>query len=59
MTTHTLKCWTQYYTATVDRFEKLFECRLNDREFQKGDTVILLGLDNLEPLPGFEVRVAA
>lgn len=106
MTTHTLKCWTQYYTATVDRFEKLFECRLNDREFQKGDTVILqevaagnklpghpvavgdeivftgrqakarigyvltnfaglragyvvLGLDNLEALPAFEVKAAA
>ena len=106
MTTHTLKCWTQYYTATVDRFEKLFECRLNDRNFQKGDTLILqeviagnklpgspvavgdeivftgrqakariayvlsnfaglragyvvLGLDDLEPLPAFEVKAAA
>jgi len=57
MTTHTLKCWTQFYCATVDRFEKLFECRLNDRNFQKGDTLILQEVMAGNKLPGSPVAV--
>lgn len=57
MTTHTLKCWTQYYCATIDRFEKLFECRLNDRNFQKGDTLILQEVVAGNKLPGSPVAV--
>ncbi|WP_391574523.1 ASCH/PUA domain-containing protein [Cohnella sp.] len=38
--THVLKCWTQYYQA-VKSGAKPFEIRLNDRDYQVGDTLIL------------------
>lgn len=37
---HKLKCWTPYYEAIV-RGEKKFDVRIDDRGFQKGDTVLL------------------
>lgn len=57
MTTHTLKTWTQFYCATADRFEKLFECRLNDRNFQKGDVLILQEVVAGNKLPGSPVAL--
>lgn len=39
-TVHKLKTLCQYWDA-VDRGEKLFEVRNNDRSFQKGDLLIL------------------
>ena len=38
--THHLKTWPTYYDA-VQRGEKNFEVRKNDRAFQKGDVVVL------------------
>ncbi len=37
---HVLKCWPEYYDA-VERGEKPFDVRPDDRGFQKGDTVRL------------------
>ncbi len=38
---HTLKCWLTYFEA-IERGEKNFEVRRDDRGFQKGDVLILL-----------------
>lgn len=40
MTTHTLKCWPQYFDAMASGL-KNFEVRKDDRGFQKGDLVVL------------------
>lgn len=40
MTEHQLKCWDVYYDA-IERGEKTFEVRRDDRGFQKGDILIL------------------
>jgi hypothetical protein len=40
MTEHILKCWPQYFDA-IERGEKTFEVRRDDRGFQKGDTIVL------------------
>lgn len=40
MKEHTLKTWSDYWDA-VDRGEKPFEVRRDDRGFQKGDVLIL------------------
>jgi hypothetical protein len=37
---HELKCWTESYQAIVDGV-KLFEYRLNDRDYQVGDILFL------------------
>lgn len=37
---HELKCWPEYFRAIVAN-EKLFEVRLNDRDFQVGDILQL------------------
>lgn len=42
---HVLKTLPVYWDA-IERGEKLFECRRNDRAFQKGDTVELCRLDD-------------
>lgn len=39
-TTHKLKTWRQYFEA-VERCEKTFQVRRDDRGFQKGDRVVL------------------
>jgi len=41
---HELKIYPQYYRA-VECGDKTFEVRLNDRGYQKGDTVILREFD--------------
>lgn len=38
--THDLKCWPEPFAAVVDG-SKRHEVRVNDRAFQKGDTVTL------------------
>lgn len=38
--THELKCWPECYRQIV-RGIKTFELRLNDRNFQEGDTLLL------------------
>jgi hypothetical protein len=40
MVEHKLKCWPQYYDA-IERGEKPFEVRRDDRGFQKGDVLLL------------------
>lgn len=40
MTTHTVKCWCDYWDA-IDRGDKNFDVRLDDRGYQKSDTLIL------------------
>lgn len=41
---HELKIWPQYYHRVKDG-SKTFEIRKNDRDFQVGDTVILIYFD--------------
>ena len=38
--THELKCWTRYFEPII-RGQKTFEIRENDRDFKKGDIVVL------------------
>jgi len=40
MTTHYLKTWPEFYREIVT-FNKLFEIRINDRDFKSGDIVVL------------------
>jgi hypothetical protein len=37
---HDLKCWPEYYQEVING-DKTFECRVNDRDFQVGDSVVL------------------
>lgn len=37
---HELKCWTEYFSQ-VWRFDKPFEIRFNDRDYQEGDIIHL------------------
>lgn len=41
MAKHELKTWPDFYDA-VERGDKVFEVRKNDRFFQKGDEVVLV-----------------
>lgn len=41
---HTLKCWPDYFDA-IQRGEKPFDVRRDDRGFQKGDTLLLQKFD--------------
>lgn len=43
---HDLKCWPEHYAA-IERGDKTLELRLNDRNYQVGDT---LHLRRYEPL---------
>ena len=43
--THELKTLARYFEA-VERGDKTFEVRLNDRAFQTGDTITLVKMDN-------------
>ena len=45
MATHELKTWSEYYTNIL-LGEKTFEVRKNDRDFQKGDILILKEWNN-------------
>lgn len=38
--THTVKCWPEYYDA-IERGDKPFDVRRDDRGYQKGDELIL------------------
>ena len=40
MSEHVLKCWSVYWDA-IERGDKNFEVRRDDRGFQKGDTLVL------------------
>ena len=44
MTTHKLKCWSDYYAAIVAG-DKKFDVRRDDRGFQKGDLILLEQFD--------------
>ena len=41
---HTLKCKSEYFQATKSGL-KMFEVRRNDRNFEGGDTILLLEID--------------
>jgi len=40
MKTHILKCWHQYFEQII-RGEKTFETRYDDRDYKKGDLLVL------------------
>lgn len=46
---HKLKCWPNYFDA-IERGEKNFEVRRDDRGFQKGDVLLL---ERYEPGKGY------
>ena len=48
MTDHRLKCWPHYFDA-IERGEKTFEVRYDDRGFQRGDTLVLVKFDPEKP----------
>ncbi len=48
---HELKCKSRYYYETISG-NKLFEIRRNDRDFQKGDTILLCEIDDTNQLTG-------
>ena len=47
MATHRLKTWPEYFNK-VKRREKMWELRINDRDFQTGDTVVLAEWDQAQ-----------
>lgn len=57
MTTHRLKCWTEFYNETAAGRKKA-ELRFNDRDFKVGDWLILQDFDPVkESFSGREVSV--
>lgn len=50
MTEHRLKTWPIFFEA-VERGDKTFEVRKNDRSFQRGDTLVL---ERYHPEFGYE-----
>lgn len=40
MSEHVVKCWIPYFEA-IDRGDKSFDVRRDDRGYQKGDTLVL------------------
>jgi hypothetical protein len=50
-TVHTLKCWPAYFEA-IERGDKTFEVRRDDRGFQKGDILNLVEYDPKKPTEG-------
>jgi len=46
MRTHELKCWPEYYEQVASG-RKSFEIRVNDRDYQVGDTVAVLRRGNV------------
>lgn len=56
---HKIKCEKKYYQA-IERGKKKFELRLNDRNYQVGDTVTLLEVDGgvwtTRSLPPVEIQ---
>lgn len=45
---HVLKCWPQYYDP-IERGEKPFEVRRDDRGYQKGDVLVLQRTSDKSP----------
>lgn len=52
MTTHTLKCWPDFFNAIASG-RKTFEVRKNDRGYQAGDTLVLRAYDPNPPQYGW------
>lgn len=58
MVEHVVKCWPAYYDA-IERGEKTFDVRRDDRGYQKGDTLRLQKYDPghgyFKPAPHYRV----
>lgn len=44
MTVHNVKCWPNYFDA-IERGDKTFDVRRDDRGYQRGDTLVLEKFD--------------
>ncbi len=44
MKSHIIKCWPQHFVPLITR-QKTFEIRVNDRDYQVGDTLIIKEFD--------------
>jgi ASC-1-like (ASCH) protein len=56
MTVHKLKTWTEYFQA-INRGDKTFELRVNDRDFQNGDILLLQEWNEDTGFTGNEITV--
>lgn len=56
MTVHKLKTWSEYFQA-VDKGDKSFELRVNDRNFQNGDILLLQEWNEDTGFTGNEITV--
>ena len=52
---HELKCWPDFYERLADG-TKTFECRRNDRGFQKGDYLKICWFDPAKAAHGLPAR---
>lgn len=53
MATHKVKCWIDYYNA-IERGDKNFDVRRDDRGYRRGDTLVLEKFDSKKHMYVYE-----